>query len=223
MKIHSISKGVSTIEFSDRQKKIIELVKKYQPITSEQIADKLSLTRATLRSDLAILTMVGMLEARPKVGYFYTGKSVASFIGDYMRKIKVDEVKSQPVIVSEETTIYDAIVNLFLEDVGTIYVQNEEKYLSGVVSRKDFLKIAIGNQDIHKMPVGMIMTRMPNITFVNGNDSIYDAALKIINHEIDSLPVVEKIVDAQNKEQYKITGKISKTNITKMFVQFGDR
>ena len=51
-----------------------------------------------------------------------------------MRKIMVDEVKSKPVVVSEETTIYDAIVQLFLEDVGTIYVQNDDKYLSGVVS-----------------------------------------------------------------------------------------
>ena len=154
---------------------------------------------ATLRSDLAILSMVGMLEARPKVGYFYTGRSIASFIGDYMRKIMVDEVKSKPVVVSEETTIYDAIVQLFLEDVGTIYVQNDDKYLSGVVSRKDFLKTAIGNQDIHKMPIGMIMTRMPNIALVTEDESIYDAALKLINHEIDSLPVVEKVVDENNR------------------------
>ena len=68
---------MSTIEFTERQKKIIELVKQYQPITSENIARKLHLTRATLRSDLAILSMVGMLEARPKVGYFYTGRSIA--------------------------------------------------------------------------------------------------------------------------------------------------
>ena len=27
-----------------------------------------------------------------------------------------------------------------------------------------FLKIAIGGTDIHKVPVGVIMTRMPNIT-----------------------------------------------------------
>lgn len=212
---------MSAIEFSERQKKIIEIVKKNQPITSEKIAEKLNLTRATLRTDLALLTMIGIFEARPKVGYFYSGKSLFSFIGSYMKKIKVDDVKSLPVIVSEETTVYDAIVTLFLEDVGTIFIKNNENYLSGVVSRKDFLKTAIGNQDIHKMPVGMIMTRMPNVAFVYGEDSIYDAAVKIIDHEIDSLPVVEKNVDENNKIQYKIIGKISKTNITKKFVQFG--
>jgi CBS domain-containing protein len=212
---------VSAIEFSDRQRKIIEIVKKNQPITSEHIAEKLNLTRATLRTDLALLTMIGIFEARPKVGYFYSGKSLFSFIGSYMKKIKVDDVKSMPVIVSEETTIYDAIVTLFLEDVGTIFIENQEKYLSGVVSRKDFLKTAIGNQDIYKMPVGMIMTRMPNVAFIFPDDSIYDAAVKIIDHEIDSLPVVEKKIDEDNKVQYKIIGKISKTNITKKFVQFG--
>ncbi len=212
---------MSAIEFSDRQRKIIEIVKKNQPITSEHIAEKLNLTRATLRTDLALLTMIGIFEARPKVGYFYSGKSLFSFIGSYMKKIKVDDVKSMPVIVSEETTIYDAIVTLFLEDVGTIFIENQEKYLSGVVSRKDFLKTAIGNQDIYKMPVGMIMTRMPNVAFIFPDDSIYDAAVKIIDHEIDSLPVVEKKIDEDNKVQYKIIGKISKTNITKKFVQFG--
>ncbi|HHW92151.1 MAG TPA: HTH domain-containing protein, partial [Firmicutes bacterium] len=45
-----------------RQKRIIEIVKEKGPITSEQIAAELSLTRATLRPDLAILTMVGILE-----------------------------------------------------------------------------------------------------------------------------------------------------------------
>ena len=68
----------------------------------------------------------------------------------------------------------------------------------------------------------MIMTRMPNIALVTEDESIYDAALKLINHEIDSLPVVEKVVDENNRDQYKITGKISKTNITKLFVHFGD-
>ncbi|HHT50293.1 MAG TPA: helix-turn-helix transcriptional regulator [Eubacteriaceae bacterium] len=212
---------MSTIEFSHRQTKIIEIVKRYQPITSENIAKKLNLTRATLRTDLALLTMLEILIAKPKVGYIYSGKSLFSFIGDSMKKIKVKDVKSSAVAVLEETSIYDAIVTLFLEDVGTIFIQSKEQFLLGVVSRKDFLKSAIGNQDIHRIPVGMIMTRMPNVAFVYPEDSIYDAALKIINHEIDSLPVVQELINEKGKAQYKIIGKISKTNITKKFVQFG--
>lgn len=214
---------MSPIELSERQKEIIEIVKTNQPITSEQIAENLNLTRATLRSDLALLTMIGILDARPKVGYLYSGNSIHGFIGSYVKKIKVDDVKSLPIIVSEKTSVYDAIVTLFLEDVGTLFVQNQEKVLSGVISRKDFLKIMVGNQDIHKIPVGMIMTRMPNIIFVYGEDCIYDAAIKIMNHEIDSLPVVEKVMDKTEEEQYKITGKISKTNITRVFVEIATK
>ena len=61
------------IKLSQRQKKIIKLVKENEPITSEQIASNLSVTRAALRPDLAILTMTGILDAKkPKVGYIYS-------------------------------------------------------------------------------------------------------------------------------------------------------
>ena len=203
------------IEFTSRQKQIIELVKKYQPITSEQLAAKLNMTRAALRPDLTILTMSDMLEARPKVGYFYSGKIINDIGHDFIKSIKVTEIKSSAVVMDESATVYDSIVMLFLRDAGTIYVQSKGA-LSGVVSRKDFIKIAIGNNDIHNMPVGMIMTRMPNIVYVFDNDSAYDAVVKLITHEIDSIPVVEPFKDSDGKEQLKITGKVSKTNVTKL-------
>jgi len=66
------------------------------------------------------------------------------------------------------------------------------------------------------MPIGMIMSRMPNIVYVFDNDSAYDAVVKLITHEIDSIPVVEPFKDSDGKEQFKITGKVSKTNMTKL-------
>src|SRR5690606_25994412 len=112
---------------------------------------------ATLRPDLAILTMSGILDARPKVGYFYTGKTSFSFIAEKIQEIKVADRKSVPVVVDEETSIYDGIVTLFLEDVSTIFVTSKG-YLVGVVSRKDFLKNAIGGLNLNKTPIGVIMT-----------------------------------------------------------------
>lgn len=208
------------IKLTERQEEIIRLVKEHPPITSEQLAAKLSVTRAALRPDLAILTMTGILEARPKVGYIYAKKPSYSLIHDYIRNIKVKDIMSNPVVVKEETTVYDAIVHLFLNDVGTLFVENNE-CLVGAVSRKDFLKIAMGGMDMNKVPVGIIMTRMPNIILVQREDSVYDAAYKIIEHEVDSLPVVEKRLE-NNKELYKIVGKVSKTNITKLFVNLGE-
>ncbi|KPU27956.1 transcriptional regulator [Caloranaerobacter sp. TR13] len=207
---------MSVIQYTERQNQIIDIVKKNQPITSEAIAKKLNLTRATLRPDLAILTMSGVLEARPKVGYFYSGKSNLDFYKDYMKEIKVNDIKSLPVVVDESTTVYDAIVTLFLEDVGTVYVVSKG-LLVGVVSRKDFLKSAIGGMDINKIPVGVIMTRMPNIVVVRPEENIIEAAEKIIEHQVDSLPVVED-ADVDGVKGYKVVGRISKTNITKIFV-----
>ena len=127
---------------------------------------------------------------------------------------------SKPSTVNEAMMVYDAMVYLFLNDIGTVFVENNG-YLVGAVSRKDFLKIAIGGTDIHKVPVGVIMTRMPNIVCGASEDSAYDMAKKIIEHEIDSIPIVEKVRVEQGKEQYKIIGKVSKTNITRLFVQMG--
>ena len=209
------------MKLTPRQEEIVRLVKEGQPITSEALASKLGVTRAALRPDLAILTMIGALDARPKVGYVYSEKSSSSLVYDYITKIKVRDIMSKPITVNEETMVYDAIVFLFLNDVGTLFVENNGN-LTGAVSRKDFLKIAIGGTDIHKVPVGVIMTRMPNIICVLEEDNAYDVAKKIIGHEIDSIPVIEKVITEDGKEQLKIVGKVSKTNITRLFVKLGN-
>lgn len=193
------------------------MVKENGPITSEQLASKIGVTRAALRPDLAILTMTEILEARPKVGYIYVKKTTSSLLNDYLKEVKVKDTMSKPITVDEQTTVYNAIVNLFLNDVGTIFVENNG-YLVGAVSRKDFLKTAIGGTDINKVPVGIIMTRMPNIIYVEQDESVYSAAKSIIEREVDSLPVVEKILQ-DNEEKFKVVGKLSKTNITRLFVK----
>lgn len=186
------------------------------------IAEKLNLSRAALRPDLAILTMTGILEARQRVGYFYSGKTIENFFAEHIKKIKVKDVKGVPIIIKENTSIYDAIVTIFLEDVGTLFVNDDDGYLAGIVSRKDLLKIAIGNVELQKIPVGIIMTRMPNIITIDAEDTVHHAAEKIVEHEVDALPVVVSIKDEGEKGvKYKVIGKITKTNITKIFVELG--
>ena len=201
------------MKFTKRQEEIVKIVKAGQPVTSEALAEKLGVTRAALRADLAILTMTGTLDARPKVGYVYLGKKLDSDILANLSKIRVGEIMSKPVTVNDATTVYDA---------RTLFVENDG-ILVGAVSRKDFLKIAIGGTDIHKVPIGVIMTRMPNIVYGFPEDSAYTLAKKIIEHEIDSIPIVEKVNDSDDeKVNLKIVGKISKTNITKLFVKLGE-
>lgn len=208
------------IQLNDRQLKIIDIVKEHEPITSERIAASLNVTRATLRSDLAILTMTGILDARPKVGYFYSGVNEINLIGSNIKERKVESVMSMPVLVKKDSSIYDTIVTMFLSDVGSIVIIDDEENLCGVVSRKDLLKATIGGADINKMPIGMIMTRMPNIVTLNKDDSITTAAKKIIEHEVDSVPIVER--DKNDESKMRVVGRISKTNITKLFLEMVD-
>ena len=48
------------MKFSDRQTEIIEIVKEKGPITGDDIAEILGLSRATIRSDLSVLTMINI-------------------------------------------------------------------------------------------------------------------------------------------------------------------
>lgn len=208
------------MELSSRQQRILDIVKENQPITGEDIAQKLSLTRATLRPDLSILTMSGLLEARPRVGYFYVDKGITSIAGDFIKKMKVSEVKSLPIVISEGQSIYEAIVTLFLEDVGTIYVV-KDGFLTGVISRKDLLKSTMGKSSLETTPVDVVMTRISHIIFVEEDTTVYEAMTRIIDYQIDSLPVVKKVM-VGGKEQYEVVGRFTKTNIAKLFLELAE-
>ena len=204
---------VSTIELSKRQEHILQIVKDNGPITGENIAEQLNLTRATLRPDLAILTMAGYLDARPRVGYFYTGRTETQLLTDNLNKLLVGDYQSIPIVVSEGVSVYDAICTMFLEDVGTLFVMDKDSLLVGVLSRKDLLRASLGQQELSSIPVHIIMTRMPNITMCTKEDLLIDVAEKLIDKQIDALPVVKK-----SKKGFEVIGRLTKTNITKAFV-----
>jgi DeoR family transcriptional regulator, catabolite repression regulator len=208
---------VRTIELSKRQEHILQIVKENGPITGENIAEQLNLTRATLRPDLAILTMSGYLDARPRVGYFYSGKSSSQLLTENLQKIYVKDYQSIPVVIKENISVYDAICAMFLEDVGTLFVVDQNSLLVGVLSRKDLLRASIGKQELTTIPVNIIMTRMPNITMCEREDLLIDIAKKLIDKQIDALPVVRK-----TEMGFEVIGRITKTNIAKAFVALGN-
>ena len=210
-------KRVSPIELNKRQDAILQIVKENGPITGEHIAERLGLPRATLRPDLAILTMAGFLDARPRVGYFYAGKKSAVAITESMLNLKVKDFRSEPVMVPESMTVYDAIIHMFSKDVGTLFVVDNNQYLQGVLSRKDLLRSSIGTQELNKMPVHIIMTRMPNIAYCFNSDSLVIAAKRLIEREIDSMPVVN-----ETENGLEIIGRLTKTNITRAFISLAE-
>ena len=63
------------------------------------------------------------------------------------------------------------------------------------------------------------MTRTPNVITASKDEEILLVVKKIIEHEVDSLPVVEA---SDDESKLKIVGRISKTNITKLFLEMLD-
>lgn len=208
---------MSLIQFSKRQEKIIDIVKENEPITGEEIGNKLNLSRGTLRTDLAILTMMEVLDAKPRVGYFYIGRTSFNDMYKKLEDILVKEIYSLPIVVEDTTLVYDAIVSMFVEDVGSIFISSEG-FLSGVVSRKDIIKFIMGGNDLYTAPISIIMTRMPHIIYTTLEKSAISAAKQLIENEIDSIPVVE----FKEKKQLVVIGRITKTNITRLFVELGE-
>lgn len=206
------------IELTPRQSTILDIVKTHGPITGNNIAEKLNLSRAALRPDLAILTRSGLLGARPRVGYYFTGKAPTDLIASVLGSIRVADIHSRPIVVRESCSVYDTIVTMFIEDVGTVFVVSEGSLLEGVVSRKDLLKTTMGGKNIGDMPVKIVMTRMPNIIMTSPQESVLRAAQKLISHQVDSLPVVEA-VEVNGGERFQVVGRFTKTNITRLFVQ----
>jgi DeoR family transcriptional regulator, catabolite repression regulator len=212
---------VIPIKLTKRQEEILEIVKAAGPITGKDIAQKLSLTRATLRPDLTILTMSGNLEARPRVGYFLNEDTEMNLKVAKFSKQIVKDHKAHPIVIQKSASVYDGIVQIFLEDVGTLYAVDQNGHLAGVISRKDLLRAAIGNKNLDDLPVSVIMTRMPNIVTIKQEDTLMDAAKKLIQNRIDSLPVVREI--DSDSHTYEVIGRITKTTITKAFLEMIER
>ena len=76
---------------TDRQKKIIEIVKKNQPIKGDDIAKELGVTRSALRTDFSILTKENIIEAKVKKGYYYKEKKDFRYVKG--KRIFIDKGK----------------------------------------------------------------------------------------------------------------------------------
>lgn len=201
------------MELSSREKKIIQIVKRYEPVTGDFIAKELSVSKSALRVELGFLVKLGILISKTNVGYFYNDDFSEAKQYDVLRMTKVKEVMGIAYVSKSTDSISEIITKLFLNDIGTIFIVNEQAVLSGVVSRKDTLKMLVANANAGTLPVAMAMTRVPNVVCLNSEDSVLDALKKIIHHAVDCLPVVE-----ENEDGKKIIGRISKTTIIRMLL-----
>ena len=213
-------KDVIYISLTIRQQKIAEMVKLQGPITGDAIAKQLNVTRAALRSDLAILIVSGILDARPKVGYFYSGRETSGFLTNDLKNMLVKDVQSLPVVMYEKQTAHDAVLTMFLEDIGSIFVINEEHHLCGVVSRKDLLRTGLNNRDdLKTIPLAVIMTPLSKMVITTPDEPIQIAIRKIIDNEIDGIPVVKQL----DVKKFEVIGRLTKTNLTRLLLDLADK
>ena len=199
----NINTGSDYMDLTERQKKILIMLKEKSLLSGDEIAQNLNVTKSALRTDFSILTGLKLITAKQNKGYIYNECTVKK-VRDYM---------SPQNSINVKTSVYDAIIHLFNFDLGTLIVVENEK-LVGIISRKDLLKAALNRKNIEKIPVSMIMTRMPNIVHCFEDDNIMEAIEKLIKHEIDSLPVLRK-----EKGKLSLVGRFTKTNVTKLFYQ----
>ena len=189
---------------TERQHRILEIIKKKSPISGDEIAELLSLSKSALRTDFSILTKLNLVISKQNKGYIFNNKCTLLEVKNYMSPQNSIDIK---------TTVYDAIIHLFNFDLGTLVVVDKD-ILAGIIYRKDLLKSVLNNKNIEKTPVSMIMTRMPNIVYCFEDDSVLEATKKLIDHEIDSLPVLRR-----ENGKISLVGRFTKTNVMKLYYQ----
>lgn len=214
MHVHKGKEGI-VIQLSSRQLELIELVKKHSPVTGDQLAEYLGVSRPTLRSDLSLLVMLGMLDAKPKVGYFLGNTFRASHEPlQRFNRMKVKEVQGVPVNIPDTLSVHDAVITLFMENTNTLIVVNEHKRFAGIITPKDLLKITLGNSGAATIPVSMVMTRYPNVVTLNPDESVMEAISKLSQQQVDCLPVI--VPEEEPGVPPIVTGWVSKSNIVSL-------
>jgi len=210
---------VVSITLSARQNQILKLVKTHAPITGDQLAEMMGVSKPTLRADLSLLVMLRLLEAKPKVGYF-PGEAGAGqdTVVKKMERALVKDVQGMPVNVSESISVHDAVITLFMGNVEALTVVDENRHFVGVVTPKDLLKITLGNTNPASIPVSMAMNRLPAIARIGPDQPLLDAVRKMLVHELDGLPVVIPAGDG-SPGRCEVAGWISKTNILRWITE----
>lgn len=197
-------------------------MRSHAPITGDQIAESLGISRPTIRSDLSVLVMLGYIDAKPKVGYF-PGRQLSpdGRARDRLAALRVKDVMSRPVVIAETANVNDAVITLFVENTGILSVTDAEGYLAGLVTIKDLLKVTLGNPTAASIPVSMVMTRIPRIVTATPEEALWDAAKKLLDHQIGGMPVVQPVDGGREgpRTRLEVVGRVSKTTMTQALVE----
>jgi CBS domain-containing protein len=107
-----------------------------------------------------------------------------------MDDIFVGRVMSSGVIsVSPDTSIEEAAKTLLDREIGSLVVVDEHNQLRGILTSTDFVRVVRDNEPKDKTTVGDHMNEQ--VITATAQDSIRDAADRMITYDIQHLPVID--------------------------------
>ncbi len=122
-----------------------------------------------------------------------------------MDDIFVARLMSSGVIsVTPDTLVEEAADTLLDEQIGSLVVVDENNQLEGILTSTDFVRIVSKSKPKADTTVEKYMTTQ--VVTVEAQDSIRDAADKMITYNIHHLPVVD--------EKEGVIGMLSTTDLT---------
>ena len=122
-----------------------------------------------------------------------------------MEDIFVGRLMSSGIIsVTPDTSVEEAAEILLERSIGSLVVVDEDNHLEGILTSTDFVRIVRDQEPKETTSVGEHMT--DQVVTVTAQDSIRDAADKIVTYDIHHLPVVD--------EEEGVIGMLSTTDLT---------
>jgi len=122
-----------------------------------------------------------------------------------MEDIFVARLMSAGVVsVSPETLVEDAADELLDREIGSLVVTDEDNHIEGILTSTDFVRIVAESKPKAETTVQRYMS--DKVVTVGAQDSIRDAADKMLTYGIHHLPVVD---DAEG-----VIGMLSTTDLT---------
>ena len=103
-----------------RQNEILTMIKEKSPISGDEIARNLSVTKSALRTDFSILTGLKLITSKPNKGYIYN-RCTSNVVKNHMSPQNSIDIK---------TSVYDAVIHLFNYDLGTLIVVENGKLVN---------------------------------------------------------------------------------------------
>ncbi|RXK47030.1 CBS domain-containing protein [Halorientalis pallida] len=113
-------------------------------------------------------------------------------------------MSSGTISISPDTLVEEAADILLEKEIGSLVVVDSHNQLKGILTSTDFVRIVAKSQPKANMTVERYMT--DQVVTVDAQDSIRDAADKMITYGIQHLPVVD--------DEEGVIGMLSTTDLT---------